>query len=66
MASKNKYFYKLLSWAALSLFALTTTSYSEPASPYGLTEITLTLQVTPIKALPNFSSQQKVTLYVTN
>ncbi|MBV6510557.1 MAG: hypothetical protein FMNOHCHN_00032 [Ignavibacteriaceae bacterium] len=58
--------HKLQLLAALSLFALSTYSCSEPASPFGQTDITLTAQVTPIKALPNFSSQQKVTLYVTN
>ncbi|MCC6550005.1 MAG: hypothetical protein IT279_08050 [Ignavibacteriaceae bacterium] len=58
--------HKLHFWAALSLIALSAYSFSEPASPYGQTDITLTAQVTPIKALPNFSSQQKVTLYVTN
>ncbi|MCC6549964.1 MAG: hypothetical protein IT279_07845, partial [Ignavibacteriaceae bacterium] len=42
MATKNRYFFKLLSWAALSLFALSTTSCSEPASPFGQTDITLT------------------------
>ncbi|GMU87340.1 MAG: hypothetical protein AMXMBFR48_25810 [Ignavibacteriales bacterium] len=41
MASKNRYFYKLLSWAALSLIALSTYSCSEPASPFGQTEITV-------------------------
>lgn len=41
MVLQHRYFYKLLSWAALSLIALTAYSCSEPASPFGQTEITL-------------------------
>jgi hypothetical protein len=48
MASKNKYFYKLLSWAALSLIALSAPSCSESASPFGQTEIAFTSNIAQI------------------
>ncbi|MCC6550716.1 MAG: hypothetical protein IT279_11665 [Ignavibacteriaceae bacterium] len=40
--ARNRILNLLLFWAALSLFALSTTSCSEPASPFGQTDITLT------------------------
>ncbi|QOJ29932.1 MAG: hypothetical protein HRU80_14065 [Ignavibacteriales bacterium] len=39
--ARNRILNQLLFWAALSLFALTAYSCSEPASPYGQTEITI-------------------------
>ncbi|MBV6513089.1 MAG: hypothetical protein FMNOHCHN_02615 [Ignavibacteriaceae bacterium] len=39
--ARNRILNQLLFWAALSLIALTAYSCSEPASPYGQTDLTL-------------------------